>query len=75
MQLEDGRVLSHGVRDLDVLSAQQSFVAGNVADDLNRRVSSRVLLDEEADRGREARREAAGREDGDFRLHLMWFGA
>ena len=59
MQLEDGRVLSHGVRDLDVLSAQQSFVSTNVADDLDRRVPRRVLLDQKADRGREARREAA----------------
>ena len=69
MQLEDGRVLSHGVRDLDVLSAQQSFVAGNVADDLNTRIPRRVLLDEEADGGTQARREAAGGQDGDFRLH------
>ena len=68
MQLEDGRVLSHGVRDLDVLSAQQSFVSTNVADDLDRRVPRRVLLDEEADRGREARREAARGQNRDFRL-------
>ena len=68
MQLEHGRVLSHRVRDLDVFSAQQSFVSANVADDLNTRIPRRVLLDQEADRGREARREAAGREDGDLRL-------
>ena len=75
MQLEDGGVLSDGVRDLDVFSAQQSFVSTNVADDLNTRISRRVLLDEKADRGREARREAARGQNGDFRLHLMWFGA
>ena len=75
MQLEDGRVLSHGVRDLDVLSAQQSFVSTNVADDLDRRVPRRVLLDEEADRGREARREAARGQNRDFRLRVAWVGA
>ena len=68
MQLEDGRVLSHRIGHFDVFSAQQSFVSTNVADDLNTRIPSRVLLDQEADRGREARREAARREDRDFRL-------
>ena len=68
MQLEDGRVLSYSISNFDVFSAQQSFVSTNVADDLDRRVPRRVLLDQKADRGREARREAAGREDGDFRL-------
>ena len=59
MQLEDRRVLSHRISDFDVFSAQKSFVSGNVADDLNTRIPSRVLLDQKADRGREARREAA----------------
>ena len=68
MQLEDRRVFSHGIGHFDVFSAPKSFVSTNVADDLNTRIPRRVLLDQEADRGREARREAAGREDGDFRL-------
>ena len=69
MQLEDRRVFSHGIGHFDVFSAQQPLISGNVADDLNARIPSRVLLDQEADRGREARREAAGGQDGDFRLH------
>ena len=51
-----------------MFTRQQPFVATNVADDLNTRIPRRVLLDQKADRGREARREAAGREDRDFRL-------
>ena len=59
MQLEDGRVLSHRISNFDVFSTQKAFVSTNVADDLNTRIPRRVLLDQEADRGREARREAA----------------
>ena len=61
MQLEDGGIFSYSISNFDVFSGQQPFVSGNVADDLNTRIPSRVLLDEEADGRREARREAAGR--------------
>ena len=58
-----------------MFSAQQAFVSGNVADDLNARIPSRVLLDQKTDGRTQARREAARGQNRDFRLRVAWVGA
>ena len=57
---ERHRVRAHLRRDGHEVAREQALVAALVADDLDRLVDRRVLLDEEADRRGKARREAAG---------------
>ena len=60
-----------GLADLQRFALEQAFVAVDVADDLDRGVVQRVLLDEHADGRRQARREPTCGEDARLARALL----
>ena len=70
MLREDERVLADLVRHRDGLTLQEAHVAVHVTDHLHVRRDLVVLVDEEPDRGAEARSETASRQERNL-LHFF----
>jgi len=64
------RMRAHGRRDRDALALQQAHVAVDIADDLDLRRRTGILVNQIPDRRTETRRQTARRQNADL-LHLL----